>query len=348
MGRGLLITFALLALLAATAAGGVYAYDASRADLIADGVTAGGVDVGGMRAGAARAALQDGLATRIERPLVVSTPAGTGPFTLSPERARITTDVEGMVQEALARSRTGNALSRTLRDARHQPVRTDVPVRVTYSRAAVDQLVRRVQKAVDRPPRDARLSYSGSGVRKRPSRDGVAVRERRLRRLIARELVQVDADRVVRARTKVVKPKLSTADLAERYPEFITVDRKRYVLRFFKDLRLVKSYKIAVGQVGLETPAGLYRIQNKAIDPAWHVPDSDWAGDLAGKIIPGGTAENPLKARWMGIYNGAGIHGTDDIASLGSSASHGCIRMAVPAVKELYARTPVRTPVYIA
>ncbi|HEV2771991.1 MAG TPA: L,D-transpeptidase, partial [Thermoleophilaceae bacterium] len=67
----------------------------------------------------------------------------------------------------------------------------------------------------------------------------------------------------------------------------------------------------------------------------------------AGKTIPGGRADNPLKARWMGIYDGAGIHGTDDTSSLGTNASHGCIRMSIPEVKELYARVSVGTPVYI-
>jgi lipoprotein-anchoring transpeptidase ErfK/SrfK len=50
----------------------------------------------------------------------------------------------------------------------------------------------------------------------------------------------------------------------------------------------------------------------------------------------------------MGIYDGAGIHGTSDDSSIGSAASHGCIRMHVPEVKELYDRVPVGTPVYIA
>jgi lipoprotein-anchoring transpeptidase ErfK/SrfK len=127
----------------------------------------------------------------------------------------------------------------------------------------------------------------------------------------------------------------------------ITVDRPAFKLRFFKRLRLAKTFKIAVGQVGLETPAGLYHVQNKAIDPAWHVPNSAWAGKLAGKVIPGGVPENPLKARWLGIYNGAGIHGTADVGSLGSAASHGCIRMAIPDVEELYDQTPLQTPVFI-
>jgi lipoprotein-anchoring transpeptidase ErfK/SrfK len=78
------------------------------------------------------------------------------------------------------------------------------------------------------------------------------------------------------------------------------------------------------------------------------VPNSPWAGSLAGQVIPGGAPNNPLKARWLGIYNGAGIHGTSDVGSLGSAASHGCIRMAVPDVMKVYDEVPVGAPVYIA
>lgn len=77
------------------------------------------------------------------------------------------------------------------------------------------------------------------------------------------------------------------------------------------------------------------------------MPNSAWAGSLAGQTIPPGP-QDPLKARWMGIFNGAGIHGTDVLSSLGSAASHGCIRMAIPDVIALYAQTPLGTPVYIA
>jgi lipoprotein-anchoring transpeptidase ErfK/SrfK len=84
-----------------------------------------------------------------------------------------------------------------------------------------------------------------------------------------------------------------------------------------------------------------------AVNPAWSVPNSAWAGDLAGTVVPGGTPENPLKARWMGIFDGAGIHGTDDLASLGSAASHGCIRMSIPDVINLYDQVDVGTPIYI-
>jgi lipoprotein-anchoring transpeptidase ErfK/SrfK len=141
---------------------------------------------------------------------------------------------------------------------------------------------------------------------------------------------------------------VTTEELAEKYPAVVIVNRSSFQLTLYKDLKPAKTYGIAVGQVGLETPAGLYSIANKAIDPAWHVPNSDWAGDLAGQVIPGGTPENPLKARWLGIYDGVGIHGTDAEGSIGTQASHGCIRMRVPEVIELYDQVPVGAPVYIA
>jgi lipoprotein-anchoring transpeptidase ErfK/SrfK len=146
---------------------------------------------------------------------------------------------------------------------------------------------------------------------------------------------------------RVVQPQVTTAKVAKKYPYVVTVDRPHYRLRLFKSLKLEKTYKIAVGQAGLETPAGLYHVQNKAVNPSWHVPNSAWAGELAGKVIPPGP-DNPIKARWLGIFDGAGIHGTDQTYSLGSAASHGCIRMAIPDVIELYDQVPVGAPIYIA
>ena len=107
---------------------------------------------------------------------------------------------------------------------------------------------------------------------------------------------------------------------------------------------------MAVGAVGLETPAGTYHIQNKAVDPAWTMPNSSWVPeDKRGTVVPGGTPQNPLKARWLGIFNGAGIHGIDpsEYGSIGHAASHGCVRMRIPDVIALYPQVPVGAPIYI-
>jgi lipoprotein-anchoring transpeptidase ErfK/SrfK len=100
---------------------------------------------------------------------------------------------------------------------------------------------------------------------------------------------------------------------------------------------------------GHETPAGLYSIQWKQVNPPWYVPHDAWAGALAGKVIPPGPLD-PIKARWMAFNGGAGIHGIapSEYSSIGHDASHGCVRMRIPDVIALYARTPVGTPVFIA
>jgi lipoprotein-anchoring transpeptidase ErfK/SrfK len=82
------------------------------------------------------------------------------------------------------------------------------------------------------------------------------------------------------------------------------------------------------------------------VNPSWHVPNSSWAGSLAGRVIPPGP-DDPLKARWLGFNGGAGIHGTAESGSLGSAASHGCIRMGIPDVIALYKHMHVGDPVYI-
>ena len=150
----------------------------------------------------------------------------------------------------------------------------------------------------------------------------------------------------IKVRTKKVSPKVTTDDLAKKYPALIMVSRGSFELTLYKDLKPVKSYPVALGAAGYDTPSGLYSIQSKQVDPVWNVPNSKWAGKLAGRSIPPGP-DNPLKARWMGFAGAAGIHGTADIDSLGSAASHGCVRMSESDVIDLFDRVEVGTPVYI-
>ena len=193
------------------------------------------------------------------------------------------------------------------------------------------------------------MTFQPAGIQQVRSRRGVRLHTDDLRERVEQALLQATrSERLIRAKTSRTQPKVTTAELADKYQTLLVVQRGAFRLSLYKRLKLVKTYPIAVGQVGLETPAGMYNIQNKAVNPAWNVPNSAWAGDLAGTVVPGGTPENPLKARWMGIYDGAGIHGTDAAGSIGTNASHGCIRMLIPDVIELYDRVEVGAPVYIA
>jgi lipoprotein-anchoring transpeptidase ErfK/SrfK len=324
----------------------VYAVDAAQEDKIADGVTIAGVDVGGMSKGEARRA----VATRVEEPLqkTVKVEYGDRTFKLTAEQAKAHADVDAMVDEAVEASRKGNIVSRVSRSITGGKVKKEVDAEVVYDQDAVDRLVKRVQRKLERPATNAQVEFSGSGLEKVRGKAGVTLRVAALQDAVGDELSHPTPDRVVEARVTKTKPKVGVNDLAGKYPVVVAVDRGNFKLRVYKKLKLVETYPIAVGQIGLETPAGLYHVQNKAVNPAWSVPHSAWAGSLAGHVIPGGAPNNPLKARWLGIFDGAGIHGTSEIGSLGSAASHGCIRMAVPDVIKVYDEVPVGAPVYIA
>ena len=175
---------------------------------------------------------------------------------------------------------------------------------------------------------------------------GRKLRDNQLTEQINAAVLNADADHTIAARTHSTKPEVTGDEVTAEYPSYLTLDRATFTLRLWEHLKLAKTYTVAVGMEGLETPEGLYHIQEKEENPTWNVPESAWAGSLAGESIPPGP-ENPNKARWMGIFEGAGIHGTEETWSLGQAASHGCVRMSIPDVEELYDRVEVGTPIYI-
>jgi lipoprotein-anchoring transpeptidase ErfK/SrfK len=339
------IVLALVVVLLVVGAVGVYAYDKSRTDVIAKGVTAGGVDLSGMKAKQARAKLQRELATPLQRAVVVK--YGHHRYTLSPAQAKVRVNTADMVRQALAASRKGDLISRATRELTGGTVHASIPVQVSYSGRAVAHFVKSIQGSVDKQAVDATIAFSGSGISKVDSHNGRKLDTHVLKTAVAKELVEPTADHRVRAPVQTVKAKVTTAQLAQKYPTVVIINRSGFQLTLYKGLQISKTYRIAVGRQGLETPAGQYNIQDKQVNPSWHVPTSSWAGSLAGKVIPPGPAD-PIKARWMGIAGGAGIHGTSDVGSLGTAASHGCIRMAIPDVIDLFDRVQVGDPVFIS
>jgi lipoprotein-anchoring transpeptidase ErfK/SrfK len=225
-------------------------------------------------------------------------------------------------------------------------VSADLEPRIRYDKSAVKDFVNQLAGQIDQDPVDATVVPSGGRLRQEAGQPGQAIDMREMTTAINHAARSPGRDQAIPAVVKTTKPEVNKKDLAQTYPRYIYIDRGSFTLRFYQHLRLEKSYPIAVGQQGLETPAGLYHAQDKQVDPSWHVPNSAWAGSLAGQVIPPGPAD-PLKARWIGIYNGAGIHGTDDIGSLGSAASHGCVRMSVSDVIDLYDRVEVGDPIYV-
>ena len=131
---------------------------------------------------------------------------------------------------------------------------------------------------------------------------------------------------------------MTTDEVAAEYPSYLTLDRSTFTLRLWKDLKLAKTYTVAVGAGGLETPEGLYSIQDKAGKPGLERARLRLgrrprrADDPAGAREPDqGALDGDLRRRRHPRHRRP--------RSLGSAASHGCVRMAIPDVKSSTTRS---------
>jgi lipoprotein-anchoring transpeptidase ErfK/SrfK len=325
------------------AVGGAFAYDASKKDQISEGVQIAGIDVGGQSRSEAKALIKKTVVAPLMRPVQLKFDGQD--YELTPSSLDMKADVNGMLDEAIDASRQGGMPTRLVRYATGGTVNKDLPPRIGYSQKQFNDQVNRIADEINKDPVDATITPGPDSVTPTRGEAGIQVDEDKLRSDLEAALQQ-GYDREVTPQVSRVPPKVTTEQLAAKYPTYVTIDRGNFTLTLWKNLKVKKKYGIAVGQSGLETPAGTYTIDDKQVNPSWHVPNSPWAGDLAGQVIPPGPGD-PLVARWMGFYNGAGIHGTDEPSSIGSAASHGCVRMRVDDVIDLYDRVPLNTPIYI-
>jgi lipoprotein-anchoring transpeptidase ErfK/SrfK len=322
MKRLLLATVLCSLVLAAPAA-------AARPTQVRAGVSAAGVDLSGLDVPTAAAKLDAELAPRLAGDLLIGV-AGR-PWTLKMADAKLKLDSVRTAKRALY-AKAGV---------------TQVAPAISHSRAAVRTFVEGIAKEVGKPARDARIKITLRHIFRERSRYGRKLDVDAARKAIDAAIDDPAAPRVLHQKLTRVRAKVNANDLARVYNSVITIDRAHFKLRLFKALKFRKSYGVAVGQPAYPTPTGRFAITSKQVNPVWSVPNSPWAGELQGTTVEGGSAANPLKARWMGIANGVGIHGTGEDYSIGTRASHGCIRMHVADVIDLFKRVPVGTPVLI-
>jgi lipoprotein-anchoring transpeptidase ErfK/SrfK len=309
--RAVILT-AFVALACAAAPG------ATRVPAIAPGVIVSGVYVGDLTSEPAR----DQLAREFARPLRVV--YGDQHWVAYPQQLG-----------------GGATIDRAVAKALDAPAGADIAMDVRWSRKKVNGFVAAVARRIDKAPLDATLqSVGSSGPVITSEQDGIAVDQTDLRRKIERKLRQSLRTRVV-VTTRPVTASRTRAD----FGKVIWVDRGSNSLRLYDGEQLVRQLGVATGQSKYPTPSGMYSIVTMQRDPWWIPPDSAWAEGE--KPVPPGPG-NPLGTRWMGISApGVGLHGTPDAASIGYSASHGCIRMRIPDAEWLFNNVYVGTPVYI-
>lgn len=297
------------------------------------GTLIAGVDVGNLGPRGATAKLKATLEPVYERRISVR--AGGSKTSVKPSEAGQFIRYQAMVDRAYKAFEGGQANG------------IEVPLMRVIRPKQLTTAVNRVNAKWYRAPRNATYRYGITRVSIRGARYGRGIDKRKLRKALVAEIRRPQPERIVKARFVRLRPSVTVKVLKRRAGTFVSVDRGSKIVRLFKRLRVVRSYRVAVGAAGYETPRGLHRVQSKQRNPAWHAPNRPWAGELAGQTIPPGDPRNPLKAAFIAIGDGIGFHGTGDLASIGTAASHGCIRMTVPDVLSLYRNVPVGTPVLV-
>jgi lipoprotein-anchoring transpeptidase ErfK/SrfK len=309
----------LLAAVGAAAVSGVAAPSAGKLSRVPPGVSVAGLPVGGFTSEEARALVRSTLSAPVTFELQGRT------WAASAEQLGVAAGVDSAIAKAL-----------------HGAAGTDVGVDAAASPPDLLRYVVRLSRRLSRAPRDARLV----GL------------DRRLRPLIARHVngrrlnVTATANRIrasirsavrepVRPVFRVTRAKITRRDLGP----VVVIRRESKGLYVYEGGRLIRRVGVATGQARYPTPLGTFAVVDMQYNPWWYPPDSDWAKGL--KPVPPGPG-NPLGTRWMGLSAwGVGMHGTPDAASIGYSASHGCIRMRIPDAEWLFTRVRIGTPVVI-
>lgn len=339
----------LVAVLTVVFAGGLGTLalaDRAGSGRIPDGVAIGSVDVGGLTKAQALARLDRRLGSPSRRPVEVR--IGGRTEHLSARRAGVRLDLAPAVERALATGRKGNFLGRGWRQITGGRVRANEPVRATVDRSAVHAFVAGLSKQMSRPAMDAQLAITVESVAVTPAKEGrrlaaAATLERR----IVHAFRSRHGARKLSASTTRVRPAVTEASLWSRTPTVVTVAKDARRVRVFRHGKVVQTYRVAVGSSKFPTPRGRFAVDAMQKNPAWNVPQSAWAGSLAGKTIPSGDPANPLVARWIGFSGSVGFHGTREKASIGQAASHGCVRMDPSDVVDLFGRVRIGTPVLV-
>jgi lipoprotein-anchoring transpeptidase ErfK/SrfK len=324
--RRLLAVAAVLAFGVPSAA----AYAASREDaaplasgVIAPGVSIAGVAVGGMTATQAQPWIKQRVLGE------VTFTVGARSWTVPTTRLGLHAYLKRPLRQALAQGRT-SALSGE-----------DIPVVTRITGSTLRAFVHSLAREVRFEPVDARFRLVKSVPEVVPDRWGRRLDVVAATAAIAEALRQPERAPIVLP-TKVVPPAVTVRSL----PPALVVDRTLHrVSLYSKHGVKLRMLGVAVGQSRYPTPTGRFEIVTKQRNPWWYPPNSAWAAGE--QPVPPGPG-NPLGTRWMGLSApGVGLHGTPDAASVGYSASHGCIRMRISDAEWLFVHVRVGSPVWI-
>ena len=305
-------------LIVVAVASGAAAPSAQRMKVVPTGVQIGGLPVGGLTSEQARNA----IFWWYNRPLRFVFYGKH--WTARPSVFDASVDTDWAVQRVLR-----------ARPNEHLDLKTDA------DSDAIKRYVRALDGRLSVEPVDATATLKGLQPVVEPGKPGLELNRVKTAQRIEALLAIARRPESVHPVARTVAPSVN----ANGFGAVIVIYRGSNELHLYRGSKPWRTFGVATGQAIYPTPTGDWHVVDMQRNPWWRPPDSAWAKGL--KPIPPGPG-NPFGTRWMGLdASGVGMHGTPDSASIGYSASHGCIRMRIPDAEWLFDHVRIGTPVFI-
>jgi len=342
LGRATTIFLVIAGLLVAGIAGtafAAYRYDQARADRILPGITIVGVSVGEMTRSQAIKAVSAKIQETLSSSLTIQ--AGGREWDRTLADLGLTADVETPVDRAVALSASYSWLSRTYRRIANKPIVRSFDVSYTLGQDPLNQFIAQVERTLAVAPRSASYELVDGKVRMVRAKSGRALPPTRSLQLLQNAIT--DRLPAVELPVRTVRPKVTN----QKVGKAIIVNLSSNRITLLDAFKSVRTYRVATAMRGYLTPPGSWHVIGKVMNPTWHNPAPDTWGKGEPLVIPP-APNNPLGTRALYLdAPGIRIHGTPADYSIGTYASHGCIRMHIRESEALYPLVPVGTPVFI-
>lgn len=309
------------------------------------GVSVAGRDLGNLTEAQAREAIEGAVSSPMLRALSVTGDNKT--WTLDPE-GMVSIDVDAMLDKAYSTRRAATLVSRLDSQFRGTPLTYEIKPEFAVDKNALAQWVAGVATEIDRKPINATRKIVKYKFKITHEVYGAQVDQplsvEKIAEALSAEAALKAAPRTAELAVVPLKPKV----LASKFKTAIIVSLSQTKIRLYKGDKLIKTYLCAPGRPAFPTPTGDFKIVTKLRNAPWYNPGSDWAKSMP-PVIPAGP-NNPMGVTKIGIdYSGVFFHGIppSEFSSIGTHASHGCMRMMPSEVLDLFGRVKVGTPVFI-
>jgi lipoprotein-anchoring transpeptidase ErfK/SrfK len=339
--RRVLIVTAVAATLVAAGSAAATARVRSTGDHILAGTRIDGIDVSGFTRAEAATAVQRHV-NSVMNSRITLTARGES-LTVTPAQLGRRADVGSAVDRAVEGPKLG-WLSNLWHRATGTSVHQNVALPYNDTGAQVASVVGKLAGEADVPVQDAGVTLVNGHVAVHHAHTGWSVDQRSSALLLSSALL---AGRTAAVQLPIARTLPRVSDGQVGTINTITINVGTNTLELYKGLKVVKRYPVATARPGFTTPRGSWKVMDKIVNPTWTNPaPSGWGAGMPAFIGPG--PGNPLGTRALAL-NAPGIliHGTYSEGSVGTYASHGCIRMHIADSEDLFPRVTVGTKVLV-